>query len=174
MKKIFLLTLLSVFLLSAFSQVSVGYTEPIYKVSFNKSIEDEEIQRLPYYWGFLRAFLYKYVNVVFLPNGDVQVTCSGWGLKMCAPIYRGMLPEVMGVEPQVIENTCEDMITDYDEQVVNGVPVGTTTKKIAFADPQSGGRTAYLLFQLNWNHDPQKPYNGRAEITISKTNDLGF
>jgi hypothetical protein len=173
MKKIFLLTLLSVFLLSAFSQNIASTTEIIYQVSLKKFIEDEEIQRLPAWnWGFLRMFFYKYVYTEKLPDGAVLVYCEGDGFKWCVPHYRGMMPEVVGVRPEVIESTCDNIVEDYDQQVVKGVPEGSISQKIAYLDPR--GNPAYLIFQVNWKHDPQKPYNGTAEITITKTNSLGL
>jgi hypothetical protein len=174
MKKIFLLTLLSVFLLSAFSQNTAGTTEIISQVTLNKYIDDDEVELAQGgLWGFFRMFFYKNVTTIVKPDGSVQVNCSGWGFKWCRPVYRGMLPDIAGVDAEVMASTCEKTIDDYDQQVANGVPVGSVSKKMAFSDPRSG-RAAYLIFQVNWNHDPQKPYNGRAEITILKTNDLGF
>jgi len=55
-----------------------------------------------------------------------------------------------------------------------GEYTGSTTKKIAFSDPEANNGVSYLLFQMNWNYCPENPYNGTAEIIISKTNKFGL
>jgi len=170
MKKIFLLTLLSVFLLSAFSQNSVE-PEIIDKITITKYIEPSEFEGGNIQYGFWFLF-YKYVYSEPCGNG-VCVYCSGWGKKCCFPKLKLYLKPVRGFETNEIANTCENLIEASEQKIVNGELSGTLSQKIAFNDPLSNGKIAYLLIQIKWEHDPIHPYNGKAEIIISKTNNFG-
>jgi hypothetical protein len=170
MKKIFLLTLLSVFFLSAFSQYS-GETEVLSRVTITKSIDPLEYEGGEIQYGFWFLF-YKYVYSE--PCGDgVCVYCSGWGRKCCFPKIKIKKP-VRGVDTEVMEQTCENLMEESDQQIVNGELSGALSRKIAFNDPLNNGKISYLIFQIKWEHDPKYPYNGKAEITVSKTNNLGL
>jgi hypothetical protein len=167
MKKIFLLSLLSVFFLTAFSQISGENTEILTKISINRSADAAEIEQggerfpwFPWWWPF-----YRWVRTEPYPGG-IRVTCEGIGFMWCFP-QSGYLV-FRGISNEVVENTIEEMISDIGEQAENGESIGTITKKIATADGQS-----FLLFLMNWENDPKNNYNGRAEIIISKTNDFG-
>jgi len=175
MKKIFLLSLLSVFLLSAFSQTLQDNSEIITRISITKSadVEDEE--------NFLQRgiwiFFWKYVTTYPDPDGNgFWVHCYGWGLKICAPKPADIAPyfNLRGVAPEMITHSCESIIQESDKLISNGMYAGSLTKKIALLDFQAGDRNSYLVFRIDWNHDPVRPYNGKAEITISKINNLGF
>jgi len=175
MKKIFLLTLLSVFFLSAFSQITTGDAEILGKISITKYINDNEIEQQPEQgWWFL---FYKTVTTEITSDG-VSIYCSGWGWKICSPKLKGWFSSIIslfrGVSIDLVEQTCENIFTESENRIANGEFNGSITKKIAFSDPQSGTRESYILFQMYWNHDPNKPYNGTAEIIISKTNHFGL
>jgi len=175
MKKIFLLTLLSVFLLSAFSQTLPGSPEVITKISITKSADDEEGENFNNRGIWI--FFWKYVMSYPDPDGNgVWLRCTGWGKKICAPKATEMASCISnrGIAPEMITNCCESIIQESDELISRGIYSGTLTKKIAFSDFQAGERNSYLIFRIDWNHDPVKPYNGKSEITISKINSLGF
>jgi hypothetical protein len=166
-KKIFLLSLLSVFLLPAFSQNSGDNIEILAQITINRSAdadeigwELEQINRFPMWIP-----LYRWVTTDPFPNG-YAVDCSGMGLNFCMP----KLPPVFyrGVPNETVENAIEEMITDSGEQIKNGEYRGTISRKIVAADGQS-----FLLFQMNWESDPKNIRNGRTEIIISKINDFG-
>ena len=174
MKKLFLLTLLSVFFLSAFCQNSTNGTEILTKISVNKFIADEEMddpQLGPSWWWFWKPF-YQYVTTIQTPNG-VMVSCEGRGWKLCRS-NKLLNSAIRGLDSELVESTYERINEEYEDRVIAGEHRGSITKKIAFSDPLANGRTSYLLFQISWNNDPEKHYNGKAEITVSKTNDLGI
>jgi len=179
LKKIFLLTLLSVFFLSAFSQ-TFGNTEVLATISINKSAEpgsgidistpDDDIQLAwPSWW-----FLYRVVETQ-VGNGYVTVTCYGGGFKLCMIKWKDIWKNLfrgyeIQVQAEVLDATCDELVTNSEELIANGVYNGSLSKKIAIPDD----RTNYILFQMNWKNDPENPYNGQAEIIISKTDKLGF
>jgi len=176
MKKIFLLTLLSVFFLSAFSQTSTNGTEILTKIQISQFIDDDEIGDPLLGPGWWWKPFYKIVQKIPRPGGGVTVICEGRGWKLCWA-RRGVtndMPVVRGLSSEVIEDTHEKLITEYEERFANKEHSGSITKKIAFSDPLTNGRTSYLILQIKWDNDPKKPCNGKAEITISKTNDLGI
>jgi len=172
MKKIFLLTLLSVFFLSAFSQYTTA-PEVLNKITITKNIAPSEFGGGDINYGFWFLF-YKIVYVE--PCGEgVCIYCSGWGGKFCLPKLKPFMNNnIRGIETSEVAQTCENLIEESDNRIVNGELSGTLSRKIAFNDPLNNGRTSYLLFQIKWEHDPRHPYNGTAEITISKTNNLGL
>jgi hypothetical protein len=171
MKKFFLLTLISVLFLSAFSQSAFLTPEVIAKIDFTKYIDDDEIPDTQFGWWI---FCYREVHYVMLPDGTISVNCFGWGRLFCWAKFWDFMT-YRGISAETIDQTCEELRTLSDEQIAQGVFQGSVTKKIACVDPLSNGRIdSYFIFQMNWDHDPQKPYNGRAEITILKTNNLGF
>jgi hypothetical protein len=171
MKKIFLLTLISVLFLSAFSQTSPKGAEILGKVNIVKYIDDNDV---PDVQNGIWIFFWKYVNYYYDWDGNLTIDCSGWGGLMCWgklwDIFR-----VRGLADETVDKTCETLMTESNEQIANGVYEGSTSKKIAYLDPNSNGRDhSYLIFQMNWKHDPQRPYNGKAEITLYKTDKLAF
>jgi len=173
MKKIFLLTLLSVFFLSAFSQNSTNGTEILTKISVNKFIADEEMEDpllAPWWWIFWKPF-YQTVTEEYTLNG-VILTCEGRGWKLCRA--KRILNMPRGISPELVESTYGKINEEYEDRVIAGEHRGSITKKIAFPDPLANGKTSYILFMMNWDNDPIRHYNGKAEITISKTNDLGL
>ena len=178
MKKIFLLSLLSVLFLSAFCQVSVGNAEVITKITIVKHIDDAEIvadgvphgSDIEYGWWI---FFYRTVTTQKLPDGTYILTCSGIGWRICFIRLRDRGESVDAVT-EVMDTTCENLITESDAQIARGVFKGSVTRKIAYRDPAAGNKESYLLFQMNWDNDPEKPYNGKAEITISKTDNFGL
>jgi len=176
MKKIFLLTLLSVFFLSAFCQTSSNGTEILTKISVNKFIADEEmddpILGPSWWWWFWKPF-YQYVETKVI-DGKVIVTCEGRGWKLCRARDIFNTTNIRGLAPELVENTYESINEEYEDRVIAGEHRGSITKKIAFPDPLANGRISYILFMMNWDNDPIRHYNGRAEITISKTNNLGI
>ncbi|MCL2289462.1 MAG: hypothetical protein FWC34_01975 [Bacteroidetes bacterium] len=183
MKKIFLLSLLSVFFLSAFCQFSSNNTEVLAKIDVTRTINAFEYLEMnevgespelgyPSWW-----FLYKTVKTEPKPGGGgFTLICNGKGWKLCFPNFKILWQTIWirGIAQETIERTCENLVTESEELAANGVYVGSTTKKIAFFDPEAGNREAYLLFQMNWNYNPENPYNGTAEIIISKTNKFGL
>ena len=78
------------------------------------------------------------------------------------------MPQDISLE--AMETTYQNLVTTSEEQAANGVYRGSVTKKIAM----SGVKNDYFLFQMNWDYDPENPYNGQAEIIISKTNNFGI
>jgi hypothetical protein len=167
MKKFFLLTLLSVFFLSAFCQSAHNTPELIAKFNIEKHVDDDEALRIPIWlWSYWRE-----VRVIFVPGG-YQIECLGVGTKPCFVLISEYL-YIRGVDTQVIERSYEYLVSESNKQIAEGVYRGTLSDKIAFIDPQTNMQ-AYLLLQINWDHDPLKPYNGRAEFTIYKTNSLTY
>jgi hypothetical protein len=169
MKKIFLLSLLSVLLLPAFSQISGG-TEILEKINIYKSIDPSEFDGNEPQFGFW-LFFYKQVISEPRPGGGMKVYCSGCGWKMCIPKLR---MSIEGVDNEFITNTCEDITKESEERIFKGELGGSISSKIAFSDPLNNGKISYLLFQITWKHDPNHPYNGQAEIIISKTTNFGL
>ncbi|MCL1850798.1 MAG: hypothetical protein FWF70_05280 [Bacteroidetes bacterium] len=172
MKKIFLLSLLSVLLLSAFSQTSNEKPEIIAKINISTSMTDEEgaqsIER------GIWIFFYKYVTTTYLPGGGIKITCSGWGLKFCIPHARDLQNGFLTANPELIDQIFEELITESNELIAQGKFEGSISKKVLISSSYESEKDYYLLFLMNWKTDPEKPYNGQAEIIISKTNKLGF
>jgi len=170
MKKIFLLSLLSVFFLSAFCQNSNGATEVLAKINITKFIDDSELPSdfKPYRWNFYRF-------IISDPMGP-GISCTGYGRLLCLPMtdIKNSLSSHRGMPTDAIEKTCENMFEESDALVANGGYKGSLTKKIAFTDAQSISRQSYILLQMNWDNDPKKPYNGKVEIIVSKTDNLGI
>jgi len=187
MKKIFLLSLLSVFFLSAFCQIintREPQTEIITKINIIRSADDardnifrttegyedpgDNIISWPKWW-----FLYREVRTRPIIDG-CTIECIGFGWKWCMIRLRDIFNANRGlpqnVTPEVLETTCETLAAESEEQAANGVYRGSISKKLAI----SGTQTEYILFQMNWNYDPENPYNGQAEIIISKTNNFGI
>jgi hypothetical protein len=73
----------------------------------------------------------------------------------------------------MLESSCEDLVKESENNILNGVFSGVASQKIAFLDPNTG-KTSYVFIQIRWDHDPLHPYNGEAEITISKSTNLGL
>jgi len=174
MKKIFLLSLLSVLLLSAFSQSHGSNSEILSKIYFSASMDDDEATQ-----AFERGIwilFYRTVITEVLPDGGIRVTCNGWGLRTCLPhkknLQRAFSQLSIGVDQ--IEQILEELIKESNDLVNRGEYRGSISKKIAVSNSQVGGRDYYLLFLMNWNNDPKKPYNGEAEIIISKTTNFGL
>jgi hypothetical protein len=162
MKKIFLLSLLSVLFLSAFSQLLPGTPEIITTISITKSIPDDEIDHLQCFsWNILRMFFYRDVKLEPTGNGGYNVYCSGFGTRMCSSIFYEFL--IRGVAPEIVGNICDRIIGESEECIANGEYKGTISRKIASQDNQS-----IFVFTIHWDNDPTKPYNGKAEIIISK------
>jgi len=179
MKKIFLLSLLSVFFLSAFSQVIDGDAELITKINITRC--SEELGELSPGEESLGGelgiwfFFWKNVSTIYNPDGSVTVDCSGWGFKLCTPRMRGgHSSTIRGVSVEVLDRTCEDVITESDNRISQGEYKGSFTKKIAYSDPMNGGKLSFLIYQMNWEYDPKNPRNGTAEIFVFKTNNLGI
>jgi hypothetical protein len=170
MKKIFLLSILSVSFLSAFCQNSIGDTEIINKINIIKSIDDSEIPDDP----LLRPWPMYYRTILLNPFGGFA--CLGWGTNCCFPDFRDILGPLYyrGMPTDVIEKTCETIVEESDERIGKGEYTGSLTRKIAYPDPQSDGKQSFILLQMNWDNDPEKPYNGKAEIIISKTDNFGL
>jgi len=171
MKKIFLLSLLSVFFLSVFCQNTDGSTEIINKINITKYIDDSEIpvESMYYIWP---PFYYKYIS--YDPYGGVR--CTGYGPMRCIFVLKDVLSafNYRNLPIDAMEKTCETFVEESNELITNGEYKGSLSKKIAFPDPQLGGKLSFILLQMSWDNDPQKPYNGKAEIIISKTNDFGI
>jgi len=172
MKKIILLSLLSVFFLSAFCQTTHGSTEIITKINITKSavedFGDSEIDQ-----GFWILF-WRTVTSFVDDDGGVWIYCCGWGWKICQPAKEHYSHNNRGLDAKMLETTCEDMIAESDERVINGEYNGSITKKIAYSDPSSNSRISYILFQMDWDYERGNPRNGRAEIIISRTSDFGL
>ncbi|MDR2972792.1 MAG: hypothetical protein LBU83_12850 [Bacteroidales bacterium] len=169
MKKILLLTLLSAFFLSSFCQNIIGNPEIIAKISIIRSAdEDDEVSSnepnlLPFFWG----------NVITIPytDGLYIVLCSGFGPNFCLPPKKEINSLFRGMDQRIVENTFENIYLESEEHVSNGEYRGSISKKIAISD-LSGNRVSYILFQMDWNYEPQNPRNGKAEIIISKVNNF--
>jgi len=170
MKKIILLTLLSVFFLSAFCQTPVN-SEIITKINITRNIDDtEEVPEIER--GFW-IFFYNSVHTEYLPEGGVVVACFGWGLKMCLP-SRGTIVTLHEQYGTIMEQTCTDILSESDSRLADGEIRGSISRKVSIPRGLALGNDSYLLFQMNWENDPQKPYNGRAEIIISKISNFGL
>jgi len=184
MKKIFLLSLLSVFFLSAFCQISSDI-EVLTKINITRSADvpaarlaseshetvlDDFDLGWPNWW-----FLYKTVKTEKLPNGTWLITCLGNGWKACMPSLRIIFQMIFrGADQSLMESTCENLVMESEELAATGTYKGSITKKVAFPDSEANSRESYLLFQMNWNYCPENPYNGTAEIIISRTNRFGL
>ena len=143
MKKIFLLSLLSVFFLSAFCQNSDGATEIITKFNITKHIDDSEIPvRLPY-----PSFKFGYLIITMDYFG--RITCFGLGPTKCftfSDIFNSRQYRDLPID--AIEKTGEALVEESDELVAKGEYKGSLTKKIAFSDPQSNGQLSFLTSTL--------------------------
>jgi len=167
MKKIFLLLLLNVLFLSAFSQFSPGNTEIITTLNISKQISDDEIALRPFSpWGWNYLY-YREVTTEPTPDGNFSMKCTGWGAQPCLPNF--YYAPIRGVAADVVEKTCSNLIEGSYECMANGEYKGSISTKLAMPDNQS-----IILFTIHWDNDPQKPYNGKAEIIISKIEKLGF
>jgi hypothetical protein len=179
MKKIFLLSLLSVLFFSAFSQNSGGSTEILAQINIIRStaaddpaaVEDDLSIQLSPGWPFW-WFLYQRIYTEFYPGG-VMIRCEGIGWKLCYLHFRDLFNN-RGIDPEQAEATCQNMVEESDQLVTHGVYQGSLTRKFALSNLEMNGRTNYIFYQLNWNYDPKQPRSGEAEIIISKTNNLGF
>ena len=182
MKKIFLLSLLSVFFLSAFSQTqsTIGNAEIITKINIDRNSDDieaissatiEEPGNINGWW----IFFWRTVKQTPTESG-FMLECSGWGLKCCFPRLKAFSTgnSIRGISTEAIDQICEDLVLESNSRAVQGECKGSLTKKIAFNDPETGGRISYLIYQMDWNYDPKNPRNGKAEITIFKTKNLGI
>ena len=174
MKKIFLLSLLSVFLLSAFSQNS-GEPELLAKISISKYIAPSEFGGDDVSRGLL-GFFYRDVVTHMELNGDITLTCRGWGWNICVPTFSSYLNfrQIGENGTEMVNNSCQEIVKESDKLILNGEYSGTISQKIAIPDPNNNGKILYILVQNKWDHDPKYPYNGKAEITISITNKLGL
>jgi len=166
MKKIFLFTLLSVLFSTTFCQTSTSGTEIITRITINKNIDEKEFQDIErlsgFYWN-----LYKWVISDVLPGGQ-SVKCYGLGIASCFVFFEVPI-NFRGISPEAAQSTCNNLIQESDERVLNGEYRGSLTRKVEISETQS-----FILYQINWNYDPEKPYNGNAEIIISKTDNFGF
>jgi len=169
MKKIFLLTLISVLVFSAITQIGYSTPEVVAKINISQSIDDHENPDVENGWWI---FFYARVRCYYDFDGSYQVECTGWGWKMCWGAFWDIF-KVRGISAEAFDGTCDDLKAVSEEQIAKGVFQGTASKKIASSDPQTG-RSTYFIFQMNWNHDPKKPYNGKSEITVTKTDKLAF
>ena len=183
MKKIFLLTLLSVFFLSAFSQTPNG-VEILAKISIDRSAEIGEFEAgelqvgiigddpqmvpgWPWWWPFYREV------IVDGGPGWMTISCTGRGWKLCIPSISDLIKILKNnreIQPEVVSTTVESLFLESEELVFNGENSGSISKKIAIP----GDKTNYFLFQMNWNYDPKNIYTGQAEIIISQTEKFGF
>jgi hypothetical protein len=173
MKKIFLLSLLSVLFLSAFSQKQ-GKTEILAKINITSSMTDEEgTQGMGRGWWI---FFYRFVTTTHYPDGSVIVQCSGWGRKCCIPKFERLPNGLEGLfrSPDAFDPIFEELVTESNEKIAAGEYSGTVSKTILIPENQMGGKDLYLFFLMKWENDPLKPYNGKAEIIISKTYNLGL
>jgi len=168
MKKIILLSLFSVFCLSAFCQLSYGGTEILAKFNITKYIDEKEIPDDPYFLPWL--FHYDRISTDFSGN----LICIGIGRMPCLVNIHTLLHSnhFRDLPTDLIEASYENITEESDALVAQGLFKGSLTKKIAIPETQSGGKQSFILLQMNWDYDPQKPYNGKAEIIISKTNDF--
>jgi hypothetical protein len=171
MKKIFLLSLLSVLLLSAFSQISTGSTEVITQVNISTADEDGGSEtNAPLGWWL---FFWRNVKTTPLPGGGIMVTCTGLGWRMCIASYHELgelfnYCSTRGIDSRLVEQTYSSLYDESGERVANGEFSGSISKKIAV------GNNTLMLFQMKWIADPKNSRNCNAEIIISKTNTLGF
>jgi hypothetical protein len=174
MKKIFLLSLLSVLFLSAFSQI-IETPKILSKINITRiSGDDEEgISQNRGWW----IFFYKKVTTQYNPNGSITLICTGWGWKVCIANFN-VMPNLMewaqrgGFDNQIIENTLPSVFEESDSRAENGEYSGNISKKLALRN--ANNESVYLLFSMNWEYDRKNPRDGKAEIIISTTNHLGF
>ena len=173
MKKIFLLSLLSVLLLSAFSQKPGGSPEILAKINITAYMDDDEGYQAMGRGIWL--FFYKKVTTTRLPNWGFMIECTGWGLKMCVPRFTDVIfLEELENYSETIDKIFEELIIESSQQSSRGVNQGSISKKISLLGDRTSEKELYLFFQMNWSNELEKPYNSQAEIIISKTNNLGF
>ena len=172
MKKIYLLSLISILLTPAFSQISIEKPEILATVdiTMNDDIVDDPIERLPHKPWWL--FLYRNVVTEWYPEGT-SVTCGGFGIYICFPTFSEFMKiNIRGIASETLETTYKEMIEASKEQAANGEFQGSITRKLAYPDPERAHSTSYILFQMYWNNEPDNPRNGKAKIIISKKNDF--
>jgi len=180
MKKLFLLSLLSVLFLSAFSQITPSKPEILERIEIFGSADDDsgdaEVgidQR-----GFWILF-YKNVKTIYLPGWGVSVTCTGWGWKACIAAFPNLWGlwhyiQQTGLDAGIVENMYNSLYEECASRAGEGDYQGSVTKKLAFLDARQGYKESYLLFTMNWDIEQNNPQNCKAEIIISTTNSLGF
>ena len=175
MKKIFLLSLISVLFLSAFSQIASNDSEILAQISITTSADaDDEADIELFPWWPRWWFLYKEVYTEVIP-GSASIRCEGYGWKMCILKLSAILKrDISGIEMETLESLYQKMIETRNEMAEMGENSGELTRKIAYSDPERNGATSYILIQMNWINKPENPRSGKAEILISKTNRLGF
>jgi len=177
MKKIFLLSLLSVLLLSVYSQNSSSKPEVLAKISISKIADDldEDPPIIAAPWWPSWWFLYKDVYTEIYPGGAI-VNCIGQGWHWCRIHLKDLLSSVYvrGMAAEAVDGTYQDMLEESEELLAKGEFQGSITKKISYPDPDRNGKESYLLFQMKWENDFNNPYNGQTEIIITKTDNLGF
>ena len=181
MKKIFLLSLLSVLCLSAFSQISGNSQEILAKIHIIRyaDADDGNFDNLthlgPIGWELKWWPFYTYIITDPYPWGDL-IRCVGFGVNPCYVKLKDLLniPYLRGIDTEKIDVTCQNIIDTSYEQAEKGLYKGSITKKLAFLNPETGGKEFYLLFLMDWEYDPENLRNGKAEITISKTDKLGL
>jgi len=167
MKKNFLLTLLCVSFLTILCQTSFGKTEVISKISINKFISDEEIEKIVYK-PFEKLYRYRWIITDPHPWGGFSMDCLGFGPYVCLTLKDIFsLFNFRGVAPESIQNTCNNLLEESEARTFSGEYKGTQTKKIAIP-----GTSTFIICQMTWDYDPLKPYNGKAEIVISQTDEL--
>jgi hypothetical protein len=174
MKKILLLSLLSVLFLSAFSQI-IENPVILSKIDITRvsGDDDEGISQNRGWW----IFFYKKVTTQYKPNGSIILTCTGWGLKLCIPTYHVMQnlwewAQRGGIDSQLIENTLQSILEESDSRAEKGEYNGNISRKLALRNANNA--VVYLMFSMNWEYDEKSPRDGKAEIIISTTNNLGF
>ena len=174
MKKILLLSLLSVLFLSAFSQI-IETPTILSKINITRisGEDDDGISQDRGWW----IFFYKKVTTQYTPNGSIALICTGWGWKVCIANFNAM-PNLMdwmqrgGFDYQIVENTLQSVFEESDSRAENGEYSGNISKKLALQN--ANNEIVYLLFSMDWAYDRKDPRNGKAEIIISTTNHLGF
>lgn len=174
MKKNFLLSLLSILSLSAFSQISVENPEVLVRIdiTMNDDTNDDSIERIPNYPWWL--FRYRNVLTEYYPGG-VNISCTGFGLFMCFPFFQDIANfSIRGLAIETLEATYKDMIETSRALAANGEFYGSVTRKLAYQDQERGNLLSYILFQINWDNEPYNPLNGKAKIIISKTTNFGM
>jgi len=170
MKKIFLLSLLFTFLLSAFSQNFEGKTEILYQINITKTADADEEEfnpeRLPGWSWFWWWNNYRWVIWDPFPWGGENY-CIGLGPNTCFKLkFRS---EIRGISEEVTENTLQELFYESGERALNEEFKGTASRKIVSNEDKS-----LILFQIKWDYDPKNIRTGKAEITISKTTTLGI
>jgi hypothetical protein len=168
MKKIFLLSLLSVFLLSTFSQNYEVKPEILTQIQIVKSadLDDDDLGQELLPGGLWWWHLYKWVTYEIHQWGFV-VRCYGFGPLLCMQFnLRGLINDL---PEETSERTVQELISESGERALKGEYRGSSSKKIV---PMDG--KFYIFFQINWDYDPKNIRNGNAEIIISKIANFGL